>query len=184
MQVAAASRGHPAAGPAALCTQIYSQGSLDGEARVLIDPNTLSADGTVALGGQAFSEDGSLWVSPPGRGRGGAPMLPVWHLPWEPAGHSLLVPLPPSPRPALLRPRALQSPQAAALAALANPLPVCMLVSACGFLWHAAAAGLPATRGWPLPHDCLSQAAPRRPAPPAGTPTCCPAAAATGAPST
>lgn len=41
---------------------IYSQGSLDGEARVLIDPNTLSEDGTVALGGQAFSEDGSLYA--------------------------------------------------------------------------------------------------------------------------
>jgi protease II len=46
---------HPTSPP-----QIYSQSSLDGEARVLIDPNTLSQDGTVALGGQAFSEDGTL----------------------------------------------------------------------------------------------------------------------------
>lgn len=41
---------------------IYTQGSLDGEARVLLDPNTLSEDGTVALGGQAFSEDGTLYA--------------------------------------------------------------------------------------------------------------------------
>lgn len=41
--------------------QLYSQGSLEGERRVLIDPNTLSEDGTVALGGQAFSEDGTLY---------------------------------------------------------------------------------------------------------------------------
>lgn len=36
---------------------------------MLIDPNTLSEDGTVALGGQAFSEDGTLYGE--GRGRGG-----------------------------------------------------------------------------------------------------------------
>ena len=41
--------------------QLYSQGSLEGERRVLIDPNTLSEDGTVALGGAAFSEDGTLY---------------------------------------------------------------------------------------------------------------------------
>ncbi len=29
---------------------------------MLIDPNTLSDDGTVALGGQSFSEDGSLYA--------------------------------------------------------------------------------------------------------------------------
>ncbi|KAL6767501.1 hypothetical protein ACKKBF_B35475 [Auxenochlorella protothecoides x Auxenochlorella symbiontica] len=38
---------------------VYSQSSLDGEPVVLIDPNTLSADGTVALSSWAFSEDGS-----------------------------------------------------------------------------------------------------------------------------
>ena len=32
--------------------------SLDGEPRVLLDPNTWSKDGTVALGGMAFSDDG------------------------------------------------------------------------------------------------------------------------------
>ena len=42
--------------------QIYTQSSVDGEPRVLLDPNTLSDDGTVALGGQAFSEDGSLYA--------------------------------------------------------------------------------------------------------------------------
>lgn len=49
--------------------QLYSQSGLEGERRVLIDPNTLSEDGTVALGGQAFSEDGTLYGE--GRGRGG-----------------------------------------------------------------------------------------------------------------
>jgi prolyl oligopeptidase len=34
--------------------------SLNAEPRELIDPNTLSSDGTVALGGEAFSDDGKL----------------------------------------------------------------------------------------------------------------------------
>jgi prolyl oligopeptidase len=34
--------------------------SLNGEPRELIDPNTLSSDGTVALGGEAFTDDGKL----------------------------------------------------------------------------------------------------------------------------
>ncbi len=39
---------------------LYTLTSLDGEPQVLIDPNTLSEDGTVALGGMAISEDGKL----------------------------------------------------------------------------------------------------------------------------
>ncbi|MEG4803353.1 prolyl oligopeptidase family serine peptidase [Microcoleus sp. ARI1-B5] len=39
---------------------LYTLTSLDGEPKVLIDPNTLSEDGTVALGGMAISEDGKL----------------------------------------------------------------------------------------------------------------------------
>jgi len=38
----------------------YTVTSLDGEPKVLLDPNKLSADGTVALGGLAISEDGNL----------------------------------------------------------------------------------------------------------------------------
>ncbi len=37
---------------------LYTQESLAGEARVLLDPNTLSEDGTVALSGIAISRDG------------------------------------------------------------------------------------------------------------------------------
>ena len=37
---------------------LYSQDSLDAEPKELIDPNKWSKDGTVALGGLAFSEDG------------------------------------------------------------------------------------------------------------------------------
>ncbi|MBE9119960.1 S9 family peptidase [Tychonema sp. LEGE 07199] len=39
---------------------LYTLPSLDGEPKVLIDPNTLSEDGTIALGGIAISEDGKL----------------------------------------------------------------------------------------------------------------------------
>jgi len=38
----------------------YQVDSLAGEPRMLLDPNTLSADGTVAVGGLAFTDDGSL----------------------------------------------------------------------------------------------------------------------------
>jgi prolyl oligopeptidase len=39
---------------------LWTLPSLDAEARVLIDPNTLSADGTVALSGLSISRDGKL----------------------------------------------------------------------------------------------------------------------------
>jgi prolyl oligopeptidase len=39
---------------------LYTLTSLDGEPKVLIDPNTLSKDGTIALSGLAISEDGKL----------------------------------------------------------------------------------------------------------------------------
>lgn len=39
---------------------LYTLTSLDGEAKVLIDPNTLSEDGTIALSGIAISENGKL----------------------------------------------------------------------------------------------------------------------------
>ncbi len=38
---------------------LYTAPSLDAEPQVLLDPNTLSEDGTVALAGVAVSDDGS-----------------------------------------------------------------------------------------------------------------------------
>ncbi|MEO1591686.1 MAG: S9 family peptidase, partial [Cyanobacteria bacterium J06632_22] len=37
---------------------LYTQPTLEDDAKVLLDPNTLSEDGTVALGATAVSEDG------------------------------------------------------------------------------------------------------------------------------
>jgi len=37
---------------------LYTSASLDGERTVLLDPNTWSADGTIALAGMSFSDDG------------------------------------------------------------------------------------------------------------------------------
>ncbi len=39
---------------------LYRQDTLNGEATLVLDPNTLSADGTVALVNRSFSEDGKL----------------------------------------------------------------------------------------------------------------------------
>jgi prolyl oligopeptidase len=41
---------------------LYMQDSLEGDATILLDPNTLSADGTVAVTTLAFTEDGSTLV--------------------------------------------------------------------------------------------------------------------------
>lgn len=44
-----------------LCFSVlYKQSSLTEEPTLFFDPNTLSTDGTIALSGKAFSEDGSL----------------------------------------------------------------------------------------------------------------------------
>ena len=41
---------------------LFTTDTLDGEPRLLIDPNTLTKDGTVALGGARFSQDGKLFA--------------------------------------------------------------------------------------------------------------------------
>lgn len=49
---------------------LYTQPALDAEPSVLLDPNTLSDDGTVALRDASFSEDGALLAYQVWRGLG------------------------------------------------------------------------------------------------------------------
>ena len=41
---------------------LYCKATLDGEARVFLDPNALSEEGDISLRGYAFSEDGKLFA--------------------------------------------------------------------------------------------------------------------------
>lgn len=41
---------------------LYMQSSLESEPKVFLDPNTLSEDGTIALQGSVFSDDGKLFA--------------------------------------------------------------------------------------------------------------------------
>jgi len=41
---------------------VYTMESLDAEPKMLLDPNTLSSDGTVALAGESVSDDGNLFA--------------------------------------------------------------------------------------------------------------------------
>jgi prolyl oligopeptidase len=56
---------------------VYVAATPGGDARVLIDPNTLSSDGTVALGGVSFTDDGSLMAY--STSASGSDWL-VWHV--------------------------------------------------------------------------------------------------------
>jgi prolyl oligopeptidase len=65
---------------------LYTQDSLDGESRVLLDPNKWSKDGTVALAGMAISEDGKYLAY--GVAEAGSDWN-TWHVLDVPSGHVL-----------------------------------------------------------------------------------------------
>ncbi|KAK6168033.1 hypothetical protein SNE40_021939 [Patella caerulea] len=64
----------------------YVQDSLDGEARVFLDPNKLSEDGTISLSGSMFTEDGSVYAY--GLSKSGSDWISI-HFKKAPSGEDL-----------------------------------------------------------------------------------------------